>query len=266
MYHSQEQAYRQKRRVAGQLRVTQRDITALTWIAEQFCLSFDQLRSLLALHSPVTSKTTDPLSSSATRNVISRWLKLGYIEPPRKLIRSSSLHVWLSHKGLQELQLPYSYYQPDPTSTTHIHAVNAVRLHLQRYSLSAQWVAHRSMSKITSLRPLPDAELQMNHIPLIGIQVLECMSSPLALSQTINALVFLAQRKRRRGLIPYYSRLWYFLHNDIIPSFQQALAHLDPQLQTRVIVYNLNAQEVCAPTISSSDTFAPNDVGALPLG
>jgi hypothetical protein len=38
---------RKKRSDAGILQITDRDINALNWISEQYCISFDHLRRLL---------------------------------------------------------------------------------------------------------------------------------------------------------------------------------------------------------------------------
>ena len=48
-----------KRRDAGMLQITERDIFVLTWIAEQYSISFDQLQRLLGRHAKQSTKRTD---------------------------------------------------------------------------------------------------------------------------------------------------------------------------------------------------------------
>ncbi|MBV9229233.1 MAG: hypothetical protein JOZ18_07960 [Chloroflexi bacterium] len=105
-----------KRRDAGILQVTERDVLALTWIAQQFCVSYDQLQRLLALYTPATIRRPDRVAPSTAQNAVERWLQLGFIDQPVKVIREHPTYVWLSRKGIRELELPYAYYQPKPTT------------------------------------------------------------------------------------------------------------------------------------------------------
>jgi|SRR5947199_4477521 len=75
--------HRKRRRDAGILQVTERDITALSFIGQQYRITFDHLQTLLGRYSPAIN--VDTLSVGATRNALERWLQLGYIEPPRKV-------------------------------------------------------------------------------------------------------------------------------------------------------------------------------------
>jgi hypothetical protein len=184
--------HRKCRRDAGILQVTERDITALSFIGQQYCITFDHLQTLLALHSPTVG--LDRLSVGATRNALERWLQLGYIEPPRKALRGYPVCIWLSRKGLKDLQIPYAYYLPNPTSIPHFYAVNAVRLHFHQFDTPTQWRAQRLLNKETTLRPLPDAELHLPSLPIIAIQVLESLTSSVMLSNEINTLLQLAHR------------------------------------------------------------------------
>ena len=136
-----QEEYRKRRRDAGLLQVTERDITALSFIGQQYCITFDHLQTLLALHSPTIGITL--LSVGATRNALERWLQLGYIEPPRKVLHGYPICIWLSRKGLKELQFPYAYYLPNPTSLPHFYAVNAVRLRFHQLDTPTQWRAQR---------------------------------------------------------------------------------------------------------------------------
>src|SRR5215472_4253344 len=148
-----------RRRDAGILQITERDILAVTWIAQQYCISFDHLQRLLGLHAKAETKTPDKLSISATRDTISRWLTLGLVEEPRKVLSGYPPHIWISRGGLTHLSLPYAYYLPRPTSIRHIYAVNAVRLHLESQSLYTTWYPQRTLTREQPQTPTPDAAL-----------------------------------------------------------------------------------------------------------
>ena len=126
-----------KRRDAGMLQITDRDIFVLTWIAEQYSISFDQLQRLLGRHAKQSTKTNGLLSMSATRHAIDRWLQLALIETPRKILTTQTSYVWLSRRGLSQLGIPYAYYLPKPSTANHIYAANAVRLHLENHGFSS---------------------------------------------------------------------------------------------------------------------------------
>lgn len=243
-----------RRRDAGKLQVTQRDLLALTWIAEQYCISYDQLQRLLALYTPATTKHPDKVAPSTAQNAVERWLQLGYIDMPQKVIREHSTYLWLSRKGMKDLALPYAYYQPKPSTIRHLYAVNAIRLHLQRYSLSAEWVAQRTLRLQTQDRPLPDAELHSHHasfLPIqLGIQVFEQpYIATITLRDELHTLQTLAER---------YTRLWYFVHNQARAPLQTAVHELDnatdlpripdDQMQRRIVWYSLDAKEIPTET------------------
>jgi hypothetical protein len=186
-----------RRRDAGILQTTERDMITLTWIAEQYCICFDHLRSLLAYYSPVSIQNPERVAISTARNAVERWLQMGYIETPQKIIREQCTSIWLSRKGLKELGLPYAYYQPKPSTIRHLYAVNTIRLTMQRYTLSAHWTAQRTLRLQTDHHPIPDAILQTQHASFspvqLGIQILEpqyippITIQPMSLAQPIQA-------------------------------------------------------------------------------
>ncbi len=94
-----------RRRDAGILQVTERDTVALSWIAEQFCIAFDQLQRLLGRYAKAETKIPHLLSPSATRDAVNRWLQLGFVEEPRKVIAGHPPYIWLSRRGLSQLGL-----------------------------------------------------------------------------------------------------------------------------------------------------------------
>jgi hypothetical protein len=235
-----------RRRDAGILQVTERDILVLTWIAEQFCISYDHVQRLLALLSPATTKHPDRVAPSTAQNAIERWLQLGYIDVPHKIIREHATYIWLSRKGLKELGLPYGYYQPKPSSIRHLYAVNAIRLHLQRFQIAAEWRARRHIRLHTERRPVPDAEILLDDCPIIALQVLE--------QPRLTTMTLQDELTTMQALTRTYSRLWYFVHAQVREPLQKAvqasedasdIPHLpEDQLPNCVVWYSLDAKEI----------------------
>jgi len=241
-----------RRRDAGAVQVTERDVLVLTWTAEQFCLAFDQLQRLLGRYAKAATKAPNTLSVSATRDAIGRWLQLGFVEEPRKIIAGHPPYLWLSRRGLAQLGLPYAYYKPQVSRMKHIYAVNAIRLHLEGYDLQSVWYPERALTRETEQRPLPDAELRIAGLPHVAVKVIE---RPFALDVTLRdeltALIELAR---------HYTSLWYFMHADALPTMQQALTTLDQDVQHRVTFYGLDAQSATGEQtlpVGSGPTIPP---------
>jgi hypothetical protein len=231
-----------RRRDFGMLQTTERDILVLTWIAEQYCVSYDHLQKLLAFYTPATIKDPEKVAQSTAYNAIDRWIKLGYIDTPQKVIREHTTYLWLSRKGIRELELPYAYYIPKPSTIRHLYAVNAIRLHMQSFHLSAQWVSQRTIRLQTEHRPIPDAHMEIQSFPLTALQIAERQRlATITLQEEIITLQALAQR---------YTRIWYFIHAHITDHLQTALhehdarAPADNQIANRIIWYTLDAQEI----------------------
>lgn len=254
--HSMSQEEPKRRRDAGMLQVTERDTIVLAWIAEQFCISFDHLQYLLGRYAKAITKTPDKLSISATRDAIGRWLQLGFIEEPRKIISGHAPYIWLSRRGLTQLGLPYAYYQPQISTIKHIYAVNAVRLYLENHGLKSTWYSERMLTKEVRPRPLPDAELRVSSPKRLAIKVIEVGFKNEATCQ--NALAVFTMLMRR------YPTLWYFVHSETTATFEQALATLSQEVQQRATFYELDTHTQ-APRVSDEALPMSADGGPSPM-
>lgn len=230
------------RRDYGILQTTERDILTLTWIAEQYCISYDHLQRLLAFYTPATTKNPEKVAPSTAYNAIERWLKLGYIETPQKVIREHTTYLWLSRRGIKELELPYAYYTPKPSTIRHIYAVNAIRLHVQSFNISAQWVAQRTIRLQTEQRPTPDAHMELQSFPLAALQITE--------QQRFTTITLQEEMKTLQALAERYTRIWYFTHTTIMELLQTTIHEYgervppDENLANRLVWYNLEAKEI----------------------
>lgn len=236
---------RNRRRDAGALQITDRDIAVLSWIAQQYCMSYDQLHRLLAHYGDSPRKETDKVSYSATLNAVQRWLQLGLIDTPQKIMRGYTTHVWLSRRGLYQLGLPYAYYVPKPASLPHYYAVNAVRFNLQRFNLSAVWEPERTLKlqdhrqltpEAAERQTLPDAELHVSNVPIIAIQVYE--------HQKLNTLYKMQNAIHTLSILAVtYTRLWCFVPFDNLTAMQQVVSNTYGHMQERLVWFSTRGKE-----------------------
>ncbi|QBD82430.1 hypothetical protein EPA93_43235 [Ktedonosporobacter rubrisoli] len=231
-----------RRRDAGILHITERDLLVLNWIAEQFCLSFDHLRRLLGLHAKATTKAPGTLSISATRDAVQRWEQLGLIEPPRKIIAEYPPYLWLSRRGITQLGSPYPYYEPRPATIRHLYAVNAVRLTLESHSLQGNWISYRTLRRQSQTSPIPDADLFSPTLPRIAVRVIERPPQhPITIRDELATM---------EALTTLYSRFWYFVDTNAYTSLitavrdHDATVNPDKQLSPCIAWFTLETQEI----------------------
>lgn len=156
------------RRDKGQLITTPRDLVLLTWINEQQAISIDHLQILIARHTENKEELNNPKMASqpVASKLISRWLKLQYIETAKINNRQ---WVWLSAKGIKNLDLEYGYYEP--ALYNHIHEVNKVRLYWEvqtdKKGKPIEWTPERYIRKTYGKghrlsQHFPDGEILFN--------------------------------------------------------------------------------------------------------
>lgn len=208
-------------------------------------MSYDHLHRLLAHFGDSPRKDTDKVSYSATLNAVQRWLQLGLIDTPQKILRGYTTHVWLSRRGLHQLELPYAYYVPKPSRIPHFYAVNAVRYHLQRFNFSALWESERTLKlqhdrsplpEATRRRTLPDAVLHVANVPTIAVQVLEQqkLDTSYKIQDAIHNLSLIARE---------YTRLWCFVPFETLPTLQQMVNSTHRHMQDRFLWIGTKGKE-----------------------
>ena len=232
-----------RRSDAGVLQITDRDILALTWIGEQYAITFDQLRRLLGQHS--TAAVKDTLSVSATRNALQRWQQLGLIEQPRKLRAGHPSYIWLSRKGLSQIGLPYPYYEPKLSNLAHINDVNTIRLHIQAQHI---WIPRRTLRAAAARMqdadqdnsPLPDAEFYQASRIATAIVIVERPKPLTELASNVH------------GMLEHYETVWYYLHAENIESMREILTTLEqPECVT---AYTLDMERISGTQNDPPDT------------
>ncbi len=142
-----------RRRDAGRIRLTGRDIDVLTWIAEQYAIDLDHLSLILG-------RPSSGLGISATRRVLSRLHRAGLIRS-EKLLANAPSYSWVTRKGLKLLGLGFTPWEPTVGFLGHLSAVNELRIALDRAGDRREWVSERRLRQGKGVGThVPDAELR----------------------------------------------------------------------------------------------------------
>lgn len=128
-------------RAAGRtngVRITERDLTAIGWIAEQHAVRADVLARLLGADAP--------LSASRTRAVVARWRTAGLVHQRRVFAEAPSV-IWPTREGQRLVRPQWSYRAPTTSMLPHHHAVSVVRLALEERGEAGGWTCERALIK-----------------------------------------------------------------------------------------------------------------------
>jgi hypothetical protein len=149
-----------RRRDAGTVAVTERDIAALRFIAEQYGVRTDALAVLLARLSPAPARQGPGvegwrppavLSDRSTRTWVERMERDGYLTRRRVLG-----HTWTTPTaaGMALAGLSFERWKfggardgEEGWGLDHVHAVTRVRLHLQPDPADGRWISERAIRR-----------------------------------------------------------------------------------------------------------------------
>jgi hypothetical protein len=91
---------RKVRRDKGLIMATERDLSCLLWIAEQYAARFDQIQRLLSRfpdpHKPFRGAL---IAETTVKDLIARWQRAGWIDYQRFLADGRG-YAWVTRKGL----------------------------------------------------------------------------------------------------------------------------------------------------------------------
>ncbi len=138
---------RKKRKDADAIRLLARDELVLTWIGQQYAMRLDQIQELLGQRVGQGAAHENQITESATRNVIARWKKAGWVQA-RRIDAEEPLWVWLTKEGLRRVGLTYQYQSLDSMSKhdrDHLYAITDVRLELDDGTEGIEWTSERTL-------------------------------------------------------------------------------------------------------------------------
>ena len=132
------------------LRLTERDIEYITWIAEQQAVRLDTLQLLFA----VQGKKIDTRS---LRRLVERWQRFGLVEKKMLIAKAPSI-VWPTVEGMRVANLSLSRgernYTPSFSSVHHTVATARVRVEYERRGW--EWTCERDLRREFGANHLPD--------------------------------------------------------------------------------------------------------------
>ena len=210
----------------GSVRLTERDLTSLLWIGEQYAIRIDQLARLLG------RAAGRSLSESTTRIAINRWVRAGLAKSRKVTVREPGF-VWLTGRGLREVGLSFKRWEPSASTAAHIYWTNQVRLYVEEHHAEFKWTperelrAGRSMQTVSDISShVADAELHADG-SFVGIEV-ELTNKSAPRRQSIM-----------RVLADTYATVWYFAPSDVQRLLERTAAALDAERRERVRIYPL---------------------------
>ena len=176
------------------------------------------------------------ISEGAARAVVTRWKSAGWVQAER--IRAKEpFWVWLTHRGLHKMGLPYSYNDLENTdfkTLKHLYAINAIRLELTHEQQGLRWISERQLQlgvvrrKGQTLLHRPDAEMHYADGDIIAIEVEISSKGPFKLAENLMELLrgkeylrlkdeygWKEARAMSRRYESRYAQVWYFAPTSV---------------------------------------------------
>lgn len=212
---------RKERSDKGSIKITERDLSVLTFIGQQYAVRADQLARLLK------RPAEGALSESATRAVIARWEKAG-LAASRKVIADESRFVWLTRKGLDDVGLSFKPWTPTAASLAHIFWTNQVRIHTEDRHPAASWRSERELRKGRVMQSISnatnhevDAEI---HLPQ-GVVAVEVELTAKSVDRRRSIMSEVASR---------YDTVWYFAPRNVQSLLEETAAGVEQRERVRI--------------------------------
>jgi hypothetical protein len=209
--------------------VTDRDWHVLAWVGEQYAARLDHVQYQLGQDAGRGAKIEGQISQNAARLVVARWKRLGLADY-KKILASEPAWIWLTAKGIHELDLSFKFYTPSLARLEHLSAVNRVRIFLEKQHPDAVWYSEREYradmvyEKGVSFPHIPDG-------------ILETEKGDVAIEVELNVKKPAELRESLQELAESYHEVWYFANKEIGAALDAARKKLDPTLAERISIY-----------------------------
>ena len=207
----------------GNIKITDRDMQMMMWIAEQYAIRQDHLQVLASRLSEYKAEG-ELISEAAVKQIIyTRWAKAGWIEK-QKVFASKPIWLWPSRKGLADFGLEYQYNKPSAGTLKHIWYANHVRLSVEaprekedRTKPLYVWTGERQIARDREREAhRVDAEFRYPSGRLDAIEVELTQKSQKKLKPIMSWLV---QQKR-------YTKIIYFSPPEIFDAMDRAIKRM----------------------------------------
>jgi hypothetical protein len=127
------------------VQLTDRDVTLLRWIGEQYCARGDLVALLMARHSsdPAT-QAAGQVGAWVAQRRIGAWRRAGLVATDR-FRPNTPASVWLTAEGMATAGLVWRAAAPTFATVAHRHAVGLVRLWVEGRPKGYRWVCEREL-------------------------------------------------------------------------------------------------------------------------
>ncbi|HLV98231.1 MAG TPA: hypothetical protein VKT82_06085 [Ktedonobacterales bacterium] len=239
---------RRERQDKGRMRWTERDFAALRWIGEQYAVRLDHLQRVLGRQAGEGTQEPGILGIETTRKLVQRWRGAGLVEHA-VLERLQPGWVWLTRRGLEQLELEYQGWEPRMQGLRHLYALNHARLWVETHQAGAIWRGERQLRheggyvrRTSKAEHRPDAEVEIG-AQRVAIEV--------ELSDKVPARLAAILYELARS----YAGIWYFCSPKTQALMQRAIAELNPpaiRQKFSVVPLRLEGQRVRRSTVSTT--------------
>jgi hypothetical protein len=230
---------------AGTVKLTDRDITGLTLVADQYGAPVDLLAAALGVR------------EERLRGILARWRSAGWAETG--MLGKGPAWCWPTPAGMRLLGLPYAAREPSVARLAHIRAVLAVRLWLQSGEAyregRAWWRSERRIRAAAGgkvgIAHVPDAEIHwpsLDRSPYAGqIWAIEAELTPKPLARTTGIMRTMLTRTSDYGptepakLDARYAQIVYLVAPAAISIVTRSIGSLPQELQQRMVARDLPA-------------------------
>lgn len=233
---------RKTRSDKGEVRVTERDLACIEWIAEQYAARGDQIQRLLSRYPDPQHPFKDEWASeSTTREQINRWVRAGWVVYKRVLAKGPGW-AYVTRAGLQLVDLDeiYTAKRPSPKRLNHIYAVNQVRLWMDEEQ-EYHWKSERRIRADLHLKrgessgPIVDGLIWPDgRRTAVEVQISEL--KPAEWVKKLRELVRAYQEvESGLGYEDSFPKIWFYVPTEEMKkAFENARLKLDKDEQERV--------------------------------
>src|ERR1700761_4357287 len=232
-----------RRSDAGTIKLTERDITGLTLVADQYGAPLDLMAEAL------------DVQPERLRGILARWRQACWAHTG--MLGKGPAWCWAAPAGMRLLGLPYAAKEPSATRLAHIRAVLAVRLWLQdsqAYQEGRAWGRSERRIRAASggkvgIAHLPDAEVHwpsLDGAPYAGqIWAIEAELTPKPLARTTGIMRGMLTRTSDYGpngtpsIEPRYAQIVYLVAPAAVSIVSRSIGNLPEPLQQRMIARDL---------------------------
>jgi hypothetical protein len=265
----QRKTKRATRQDKGMPRLELRDLVVLRWIMQMYCVRFDQLQVLLALHSPKREELEDPehVSPSTVRTHLGRWKILGLVRYKKILAgKEDPLWCWLTPYGLRylafeedqdEQAIVYTYYEPKPRDLPHIFLINQARLYIERQYPAYVFRSERQLRREQQSRP---KHIKKPHLTDGLFYKPEPDGRAIALEVERYDKAGTRLKSILEEVTTRYHRTWYFVGKKARTAINTALAQLPEPQRRRIQVLSAEVMLLGWPAEEHEEEVSEEDL------